>query len=55
MRSEKLASVGRMATTIAHEINNPLAAVTNTLFLVRGLAELPAARPRISATSPTRS
>jgi PAS domain S-box-containing protein len=41
VRSEKLASVGRMATTIAHEINNPLAAVTNTLFLVRGLAELP--------------
>jgi PAS domain S-box-containing protein len=34
-RSEKLASVGRLAATIAHEINNPLAAVTNALFLAR--------------------
>jgi PAS domain S-box-containing protein len=34
-RSEKLASVGRLAAIIAHEINNPLAAVTNSLFLAR--------------------
>jgi PAS domain S-box-containing protein len=34
LRSEKLATVGRMAATIAHEINNPLAAVTNLLFLM---------------------
>lgn len=42
VRSEKLASVGRMAATIAHEINNPLAAVMNSLFLVSntpGLSE----------------
>jgi len=32
-RSEKLAATGRLAASIAHEINNPLAAVTNTLFL----------------------
>ena len=31
--SEKLASVGRMAASIAHEINNPLEAVTNLLYL----------------------
>jgi signal transduction histidine kinase len=41
IRSEKLASVGRMAATVAHEINNPLAAVTNLLFLVQGAKGLP--------------
>jgi PAS domain S-box-containing protein len=41
IRSEKLASVGRMAASIAHEINNPLAAVMNTLFLARMDAALP--------------
>jgi signal transduction histidine kinase len=41
LRSEKLASVGRMAATIAHEINNPLAAVTNTLYLARTNADQP--------------
>jgi PAS domain S-box-containing protein len=33
VRSEKLAAVGRLATSIAHEINNPLAAITNLLYL----------------------
>ncbi len=32
-RSEKLAATGRLAATIAHEINNPLEAITNLLFL----------------------
>ncbi len=34
-RSEKLAAVGQLASSIAHEINNPLEAVTNLLYLVR--------------------
>jgi PAS domain S-box-containing protein len=35
VRSEKLAAMGRIASTIAHEINNPLEAVTNLLYLAR--------------------
>lgn len=34
-KTEKLASAGRMAAAIAHEINNPLEAVTNLLYLLR--------------------
>jgi signal transduction histidine kinase len=35
IQTEKLAAAGRMAATIAHEINNPLGAVTNLLYLCR--------------------
>lgn len=34
-RSEKLAVTGRLAASIAHEINNPLESVTNLLYLAR--------------------
>jgi len=34
-RSEQLAAAGRLAASIAHEINNPLEAVTNLLFLAK--------------------
>lgn len=33
-KSERLAVAGRMAATVAHEINNPLESVANALFLV---------------------
>ncbi len=33
--SEKLAATGRLAASIAHEINNPLEAVTNLLYLAK--------------------
>ena len=32
-QTEKLAATGRLAATIAHEINNPLEAVTNLIYL----------------------
>ncbi|MGB7189386.1 MAG: PAS domain-containing protein, partial [Acidobacteriaceae bacterium] len=36
IKSEKLAAAGRLAATLAHEINNPLQAVTNLVELLRG-------------------
>jgi two-component system, chemotaxis family, CheB/CheR fusion protein len=38
--SERLAVAGRMAATIAHEINNPLETVTNVLFLLSRNSQL---------------
>jgi PAS domain S-box-containing protein len=35
LQAEKIAATGRMAATIAHEINNPLEAVLNLLYLLR--------------------
>jgi PAS domain S-box-containing protein len=34
-RNERLTTAGRLAATIAHEINNPLEAITNLLYLAR--------------------
>jgi PAS domain S-box-containing protein len=38
LESEKLAIAGRMSAAIAHEINNPLEAAFNLLYLARGIA-----------------
>jgi signal transduction histidine kinase len=40
IQSEKLAAVGRLAASIAHEINNPLEGVTNLLYLAELSSEL---------------
>lgn len=40
VRTEKLASAGRMAATVAHEVNNPLEAITNAIYLVSGSPNL---------------
>jgi PAS domain S-box-containing protein len=42
VQSEKLAAVGRLASSISHEINNPLEAITNLLYLIGESEELPA-------------
>ncbi len=44
LESEKLAIIGRLASSIAHEINNPLESVINLLFLMRNSDTLEEAR-----------
>ncbi len=41
-RTEKLAAAGRLAATVAHEINNPLEAVTNLIYLAIHAPNMPA-------------
>lgn len=44
IQNEKLAVVGQLASSIAHEINNPLESVLNLLYLVRHADSLEQAR-----------
>jgi PAS domain S-box-containing protein len=41
LQAEKIAATGRMAATIAHEINNPLQAIVNLLSLLRPAVNSP--------------
>jgi PAS domain S-box-containing protein len=41
INSERLAAAGRMANTLAHEINNPLEALTNIFYLLQTHEDLP--------------
>jgi len=45
IQSEKLAVTGRMAASIAHEINNPLTSVLNLIYLARTSESLSSASP----------
>jgi signal transduction histidine kinase len=47
--TERLASVGRLAATVAHEINNPLEAVTNLVYLAKDRADRSDVREFLSA------
>jgi PAS domain S-box-containing protein len=40
-KAEKLAAAGRLAATVAHEINNPLEAVGNLIYIVKNSAGIP--------------
>jgi PAS domain S-box-containing protein len=50
-QSEKLAATGRLAATIAHEINNPLEAVTNLIYLVKTDPTVPSAAQHLLETA----
>jgi signal transduction histidine kinase len=49
LQSEKLNAVGRLASSIAHEINNPLEAVTNLIYLTQSAAVNPQAIQHLQA------
>lgn len=46
-KTEKLAAAGRLAATIAHEINNPLEAVTNLIYLAKAQDNSESIRPML--------
>jgi PAS domain S-box-containing protein len=49
VQSEKLAAVGRLASSIAHEINNPLESVTNLLYLAQKAEKLLEVREHLNS------
>ncbi len=49
LQSEKLNAVGRLASSIAHEINNPLEAVTNLIYLAQSAAVNPDAKQYLAS------
>jgi len=51
INSERLAAAGRMANTLAHEINNPLEALTNLVYLLQTHDLSPQARELTAVAS----
>lgn len=48
---EKLAAAGQLAASLAHEINNPLAAVTNAIYILQNFYRPPADRKALLETA----
>ena len=44
MQAEKLATAGRMAASVAHEVNNPLEGLTNLIYIARHSDDMPEVR-----------
>lgn len=51
IQSEKLATAGRMAAAIAHEINNPLEALTNLLFILEQSPDMTGANREVASAA----
>ena len=51
INSEKLASIGRVTAVLAHEINNPIAAVMDLVYLMKVTKDLPAGFPEYLETA----
>jgi len=51
INSERLAAAGRMANTLAHEINNPLEALTNIFYLLQTYHDIPAQAQELLAVA----
>jgi len=51
LQTQRLASVGRLAATISHEINNPLQSTSNLLFLISRGNDLQAVQAYATAAS----
>lgn len=49
LKTERLSAAGQMASLLAHEINNPLAALTNVMFLLNQQPLSPSSRELLSA------
>ncbi len=49
--AEKLAATGKLANAIAHEINNPLEALTNLLYLAQSVPDMGAAHSYLERAS----
>jgi PAS domain S-box-containing protein len=48
LQTERLATAGRLAATVAHEINNPLEAVTNLIYLAQSESSFDEAKAHLT-------